>query len=59
MAFQPSDWLYSSQHGIFLKRVYHLTVCHVASCNVLSGILIIAYCGCYGNRDKETVVTLL
>ena len=59
MAFQPSDWLYSLQHGMFIKRVYHLTVCHVASCNILSEILIIAYYGCYGNRDKDKVVTLL
>ena len=26
MALQSSDWLYSSQHGIFIKRVYDLTV---------------------------------
>ena len=58
MAFQSSDWLYSSQHGIFKKRVYHLTASHVASCHILSEILNIAYDGCYGNRDKEIVVTL-
>ena len=31
----------------------------LASCNILSEILIIAYYGCYGNRDKEIVVTLM
>ena len=54
MAFQPSDWLYSSQHGIFfIKRVYQLNVCRVASCSTLLEILIIVCYGCYGNRDRR------
>ena len=36
-----------------------MTVCYVAFCNILSEILIVAYYGCYGNKDKEIVVTLL
>ena len=45
--------------GFFsIKRVYHLTVCRVASCSILSEILIIVYYGCYENRDNEIVVTL-
>ena len=39
--------------------VYHLTICHVASCSILSENLIIACYDCYCNRDKEIVVTLL